>query len=195
MTMSWLEFLLIGAGISLDIFAAFACQGALIPKIHWRHLVLIVLLAVGWQVGALSVGRFFGSLLYGLDTRPNADRATRLIAAAIFILLGIRMLWKAKKDGQVEEIRQERIPYLSVVRLLGSVTLYTMLTGFAIGFLSADLSFVFPIIACSTALAVGIGVYVGYRFGPQGKYRAYLVGGIMLLAVSADVVARYVLVE
>ena len=195
MILSWIEFLLIAAAISLDVFAVIAVQGAKLPKINPKSLALIVLLAAGWQTGALYVGRYFGHLLFSIDNRPNSERAVQLIAASVFIILGIRMVWKSTRDDMVEESRQDRISYVTVVKLLAGITLYTLLTGFAVGFLSAELQLVLPMIAICTAAAVAIGVFVGYRFGANFKSKCYLAGGMMLLAVSADVVVRYVIVE
>ena len=194
MILDWIEFLLIGVGLSLDVFGAIACESARLAKINKPRMILIALLAAGWQTGALYVGRYFGVLLKGLDKRPNADRAERLIAVAVFILLGIRMLWKAKKEAQIEEIRQEKVAYKSIFKMLGGITLYTVLTGFAVGFLSASLTIVLPIIPALTIVMTIVGFVVGYLYGASLKTKAYLLGGILFLAVSADILARYVLV-
>lgn len=123
MTLESIEFLIISAGLSFDIFGEIACKGALLPKISWKRLVGICLVMALWQTGALFVGHFFGDLLYEIDTRPNADRAGRLIAAGIFIILGVRMLWKAYKNKQVEERRVDTIRYSTIIKLLATITI------------------------------------------------------------------------
>ncbi len=193
MTLESIEFLIISAALSFDIFGEIAAEGALLPKINWKRLVGICIVMAVWQTVALFIGRFFGDLLYAIDTRPNADRTGRIIAAAIFIVLGIRMIWRAWKNEQVEEHRIETIPYSVVLKLLVKTTLYTMLTGFAVGFLYADLSFVFPTIAIFTALAVTIGVYIGYHFGTAFKRGTCIASGIAYFLISADIIVRYVL--
>lgn len=193
MTLTSIEFLIISAGLSFDIFGEIACEGALIPKISWKRLVGVCVVMALWQTGALFVGHFFGDLLFDIDTRPNAERAGVLIAAAIFVVLGIRMAWKAYKNEPLEEHRIETIPYSVVLRLLASITLYTLLTGFAIGFFNADLSFVLPTIGIFTALAVTIGIYVGFHFGAAFKRGTYIASGVAFLLISADIVTRYVL--
>lgn len=193
MTLESIEFLIISAALSFDIFGEIAAEGALLPKINWKRLVGICIVMAVWQTVALFIGRFFGDLLYAIDTRPNADRTGRIIAAAIFIVLGTRMIWRAWKNEQVEEHRIETIPYSVVLKLLAKTTLYTMLTGFAVGFLYADLSFVFPTIAIFTALAVTIGVYIGYHFGTAFKRGTCIASGIAYFLISADIIVRYVL--
>ena len=193
MTLESIEFLIISAALSFDIFGEIAAEGALLPKINWKRLVGICIVMAVWQTVALFIGRFFGDLLYAIDTRPNADRTGRIIAAAIFIVLGTRIIWRAWKNEQVEEHRIETIPYSVVLKLLAKTTLYTMLTGFAVGFLYADLSFVFPTIAIFTALAVTIGVYIGYHFGTAFKRGTCIASGIAYFLISADIIVRYVL--
>ena len=189
MTLESIEFLIISAALSFDIFGEIAAEGALLPKINWKRLVGICIVMAVWQTVALFIGRFFGDLLYAIDTRPNADRAGRIIAAAIFIVLGIR----AWKNEQVEEHRIETIPYSVVLKLLAKTTLYTMLTGFAVGFLYKDLSFIFPTIAIFTALAVTIGIYIGYHFGAAFKRGTCIASGIAYFLISVDIIVRYVL--
>lgn len=187
------EFLIISAGLSFDIFGEIACKGALLPKINWKRLVGICVVMALWQTGALFVGRFFGDLLYGLDTRENADMLGRVIAAAIFIILGIRMLWKAYKNKQVEERRVETIPYSTIIKLLATITLYTLLAGFAVGFLVSNVSFMLPTIAVFTALSVVIGIYIGYHFGAAFQRGTNIAGGICYLVICSDIVIRYIL--
>ncbi len=193
MTLDWLEFLMVGVALSLDVFGAIACESARLARINKPRMMLIALLVAGWQTGALFVGRYFGVLLKSLDIRPNADRAERLIPAAVFILLGIRMLWKAKKEAQIEEVRQEKVAYLKIIKVLGGITLYTLLTGFGIGFLESRLTIVLPIIAGLSVVMTVVGFVVGYLYGAALKTKAYLIGGLLLLAVSADIVVRYII--
>lgn len=193
MTLASIEFLIISAGLSFDIFGEIACKGALLPKINWKRLVGICIVMALWQTCALFVGRFFGTLLYQIDTRANADRAGRIIAAGIFIILGIRMLWKAYKNKPVEERRVDTIPYSTIIKLLATITLYTLLAGFAVGFLIVNVTFIIPTIAMFTALAVVIGIYIGYHFGAAFQRGTNIAGGICYLIISVDIVIRYIL--
>lgn len=193
MTISTIEFLVISAALSFDIFGEIACEGALLPKINWKRLVGICIIMALWQTAALFVGHFFGDLLYEIDTRPNADRAGRIIAAGIFVVLGIRMAWKAVKHVPFEEHRVETIPYSVVLKLLAKITLYTLLTGFAVGFLYMDTAMILPTIAVFTALAVTLGIYIGYHFGAAFERGTYIASSVCFLLIGADVVVRYVL--
>ena len=48
--MNWIENVLIIAGVSLDIFAAMECQGALVAKVDKKQLSVICALIAVWQL-------------------------------------------------------------------------------------------------------------------------------------------------
>ena len=48
--MNWIENVLIIAGVSLDIFAAMECQGALVAKVDKKQLSVICALIAVWPV-------------------------------------------------------------------------------------------------------------------------------------------------
>ena len=50
--MNWIENVLIIAGVSLDIFAAMECQGALVAKVDKKQLSVICALIAVWQLRA-----------------------------------------------------------------------------------------------------------------------------------------------
>ena len=60
--MNWIENVLIIAGVSLDIFAAMECQGALVAKVDKKQLSVICALIAVWRrqsrtSGSMSAGR------------------------------------------------------------------------------------------------------------------------------------------
>lgn len=61
--MNWIEMLLVTLGLSLDIFAAVECQGALVAQVKKKHLIIICALLSVWQMAALYLGSIFAGLL------------------------------------------------------------------------------------------------------------------------------------
>ena len=113
--MNWIEMLVVTAGLSLDIFAAVECQGALVARVRKRHLVLICAVLSAWQTAALYFGSFLAGLLCRYDLKDAKLLTGRIIAALIFIGLGLRMVFKAWKNDSVFERRAEKIDRKSVV--------------------------------------------------------------------------------
>ena len=61
--MNWIENVLIIAGVSLDIFAAMECQGALVAKVDKKQLSVICALIAVWQLCALALGNYLSKAI------------------------------------------------------------------------------------------------------------------------------------
>ena len=71
------------------------------------------------------------------------------------------------------------------------MALYTGLAGVALGFLQAGIVKAAVLMAGMSAAAVAVGMYTGYRLGFEYKMRAYVFGGLLLVAGGAGVVLGY----
>lgn len=190
--MSWIEMLVVTLGLSLDIFAAVECQGALVAHIKKKHLMLICALPSLWQVVSLYVGSFLATLLLRYDLRDDSLKTGRIIAVAILICLGIRMIVKAWKNDRIQEHRVEDLGIRRFVRLGAVSSIYTLLVGVALGFLNCNVGLMLIMIVLFTIAVVILGMYIGYRFGFEQKTKVYIIGGILLIAGGIDVIIRYI---
>ena len=190
--MNWIEILVITLGISLDIFAAVECQGALVARVKKKHLVLICALLSAWQMAALYLGSFLARLLCSYDTKAESARTIHIIAAAIFICLGIRQMFKAWKNETIDERREEDLGVKRFLYMAAVASNYTLLTGVAFGFLNSTLWLILLMIVAFTIVVVVLGMYTGYRFGFEQKTKAYLAGGALLMIGGIDVIVRYI---
>lgn len=190
--MNWMEEILIICGISLDVFAAMACQGALVAKIEKGRLAVLCGLIVLWQFFAL----FFGNLLSSMFKKQAGSQELvlgEILAALIFFGLGLRLLRKAWRNEGILEKREER-PNWKQFLLRAAVTgFYTLLAGIAFGFLGIDLPAVLGMIIALSILGAVLGMYTGYRLGFEQKCKAYAAGAVLLLAAGVDVVVRYII--
>ena len=108
--MDWPENLLILLGISLDIFAGMECKGSLLAKIEKKQLVLACAVVSVWQAAALFAGNFLSTLLLKKDgIAENEMFIGSVIAVAIFVCLGVRLMSKAIKNEAVQERREAGI--------------------------------------------------------------------------------------
>ena len=69
-------------------------------------------------------------------------------------------------------------------------SLFTLLTGIALGFLGNDILILLLLTIALTVLAAVFGMYTGYRLGYEHKMKAYVLGGFLLIAGSVDVFVR-----
>ena len=190
--MNWIEILLITLGISLDIFGAVACEGALVAKIEKKSLAIGCVIVALSQLVALYVGNFCARLLLRYDIKNKQIRAIYILSAVIFICLGIRMIWKAWKNESIVEHREEGLVLHKFCLLAGMTAIYTILAGVAFGFLGTSMMITLIMIVCFTILVVIAGFYTGYRLGFEQKTKAYSVGGILLIIGGIDAIIRYV---
>jgi len=194
--MSLIEILLITIGISLEIFAALECQGALVAKLEKKQLALAVISIAIWQTIVLLIGDGLVSLLNRYDVHLNQEAFIgRIIATLIFIGMGLRMFVKAWKNEKIVEKREDGLNVKKTFLLIFKSTIFTILTGIAFGFLETDLLKVLIVIICVTIAMVIIGSYTGYRMGYEQKTKAYFLGGLLLIIAGIDVIVRFIVLR
>lgn len=191
--MNVVEEIVILLGISLDIFGAMECQGSLVAKIEKKQLAIFSGILAAGQTIALSLGSIFALLLCQREVQVQDVFLGQVIAAAIFLCLGLRLLMKAWKNEGFVEHREETFDVGLFLRRYVHSVLFTMLTGFAMGFLGTPLTVQLLLVIVFTVLAAIIGMYTGYRLGYEHKMKAYAVGGTLLIAGCVDVIVRYVI--
>lgn len=189
--MSIIEELIIIAGISLDVFAVMECQGSLVAKIEKKHLALMSVILVAGQVLALGIGKFLSVLLHTYQVSDYEIFLEEVLAVAIFLCMGIRLLLKAWKNERVIEHREENFKIREFVRLCVRNCIFTLFIGIAFGFLESDIVRVLFITVIMTVAVTILGMYTGYQLGFEHKVKAYLCGGILLLGAGIDVIVRY----
>jgi putative Mn2+ efflux pump MntP len=164
----------------------------LVARVKKKHLVLICALLSLWQMAALFLGSFLARLLCSYDMKAESMRTVRILAAAIFICLGIRQIFKAWKNESIDERREDDLGVKRFLYMAAVASNYTLLTGVALGFLNSTLWLVLLMIAAFTIVVVVLGMYTGYRLGFEQKSKAYLAGGALLIIGGIDVVVRYI---
>ena len=174
--MNWIENVLIIAGVSLDIFAAMECQGALVAKVDKKQLSVICALIAVWQLCALALGNYLSGLLYRNELAHDENFVGLVIAAVIFFGLGIRLIAKAIKNEWVNERREETLDVKKFLRMTAVTSIYMLI-----------------IIVCMTIAFVVLGVYTGYHLGFQHKTKAYVGGALLLWIAGIDVIVRHIM--
>lgn len=192
--MDWPENLLILLGISLDIFAGMECRGSLVAKIEKKQLVLACAVVSVWQAVALFAGNALSTFLLKKDgIAENEMFIGSVIAVAILICLGARLLLKAIKNESIQEHREAGIQVTNYIHMVKVAGFYTLLTGIAFGFVGTKLLDTVIMMVLFSVLVVIAGLYTGYHFGFQQKSKAYIAGAVLLWLAGGDIVARNIL--
>ena len=106
--MGWIEYMLIVAGSSLDIFAAMECQGALVQKVNKRQLTAICAIIALFQIIAMCTGYFLSNYINRKYSVADEALLGEILSITILIGLGIRLIVKAIKNERIEEHCQPR---------------------------------------------------------------------------------------
>lgn len=192
--MSWIEDLLIIAGLLLDLFAAMACHGALVAKINKKGLLLVSLIVGACQLAALYLGYFLATVMEGQQSiSENGIVLAELIAIIIFFALAARLIYKAIKNEPVIERREERLGYKRFLRMAAMTGIYTLLAGIAFGFLKTGVITILVMVVVVAIVYVIAGMYMGYRLGAQPKRKVYFIGAALLIIAGIDVMIRCML--
>ncbi len=186
-----LEETMVVLGISLEIFGAMECQGSLVAKVEKKQLsVFCAVLAVG-QALALGMGDMLSLFLASHGTQDRKDFLGQVVAASILLILGIRLLLKAWRNEGIVERREEKFEIRKFFRVYLRSILFTFLAGVSLGFLGSSIAILLLLTLFLTVLVTIVGMYTGYRLGFEHKMKAYVLGGILLVAGSVDVMVRY----
>ena len=176
--MTLVENLLIIIGLSLDVFAAMECQGSLVRKVDKKHLSLVTIIIVVAHLLALYLGYFLATLLSKNGDTSEEVFIGHILAIIILFGLGIRLI--------VNGIKR-------FIPLTGLTGIYTLVAGFAFGFIGTTIWQLLIMLAVALVLFVVGGMYCGFRFGFESKRRAYVIGAILLIIAGIDMIIRLIL--
>ncbi|MCI8625345.1 MAG: hypothetical protein HFI40_03550 [Lachnospiraceae bacterium] len=185
------EVLLIAVGLSLDVFAVVICRGALLSRIEKKRLLLLSAVFAVWQVGALVIGSLLGRISNMMETLEELNVIWRTGSMAIFVILGIYLLTKAKKGRPIQETCRDSFPVKEMIFLACATSLDAFFAGIGFAFLQTSMLKETISIAVVTVLAVLFGIYTGYRLGYEYRAKAYIVGGILLVAAGVELFVRF----
>jgi putative Mn2+ efflux pump MntP len=169
------------------------CQGSLVAKVNKKQLSGICLLVAFSQLIALFLGHFLADLYCRMNAGSDEHRLGVILALAIFVGLGIRLMVKAVRNERVEEHLERKLDIRRFIRMASGSSIYTVLAGIAFGFLQTNIVDILVMIAVITVMFVIGGMYTGYHMGFAGKTAVYVIGAVLLWGAGLDVLLRKVL--
>ncbi len=181
--MSFLELFLTAVGLAMDAFAVSICKGLSMPKINWRHAVIIGLYFGIFQAGMPVLGYFLGSSFAGQIAALDHWIAFVLLAA-----IGGNMMWESrKKDVQPDA----RVSFKAMLPLAIATSIDALAVGVTFGILQAELVLSVSLIGVITFFLSLLGVKLGNRFGAKYKSRAEFIGGLLLVLLGVKILLEH----
>lgn len=178
--MSFVDILLIGAGLAMDAAAVSMTNGMVYRNLNKLTYISMPLLFGAFQMLMPIIGYYAGGLF--------ADIMMRYSGIVIFVILGI-IGGKMIKDG-IEDIKKnETCPVkMMTFKVLVFQAIATSIDAFAVGiaFSVLGIGILQPslIIGAVTVLIVIAAIFIGRRFGDMLGCRAEILGGIILAVIG-----------
>ncbi len=185
--MSWIENLLIVAGIGLDIFAAMEIQGAMLAQVRKKTLAIVVAVVVILQLTFYLGGYAVFKLLAYYKYLEHPVSYGEIIAVIVCALLGIRLIVKAIRREFVQEHRADSVKVFDYIRIVTAACLYALSAGAVCGLVGTTVWQLALIILIVSVVVVIGGVYTGFHFGFEIKTKAYVIGAVLLWIAGAEI--------
>ena len=168
----------------MDAFAASIGKGATLHKPKFTEALRTGLIfgviemltpLIGWGLGMLA-SRF-------------VMEWSHWVAFVLLVFLGGRMLWEGIRGGDDEEEKAalHRHGFWLLATTAIATSLDAMAVGVGLAFLKVNILLTAFAIGCATFTMSTIGMMVGRFIGPMLGKRAEILGGIVLIAIGAQI--------
>lgn len=180
----FIEFLLIGIGLSMDAFAVSICKGLAMRKVNKKQALVIGLFFGGFQ----ALMPFIGWAL-GIQFQSYITNIDHWIAFVLLVFIGGKMIVEAVKPEEEEavEVMDPPLDIKEMFLLAIATSIDALAVGVTFAFLDYPIVEAISIIGVTTfVISVG-GVYVGNFFGSRYKNKAELAGGLILVLLGVKI--------
>lgn len=184
----FIEFLLIGIGLSMDAFAVSICKGLAMRKVNKKQALVIGLFFGGFQ----ALMPFIGWAL-GMQFQSYITNIDHWIAFVLLVFIGGKMIVEAVKPEEEEavEVMDPPLDIKQMFLLAIATSIDALAVGVTFAFLDYPIVEAISIIGVTTfAISVG-GVYVGNFFGSRYKNKAELAGGLILVLLGVKILLEH----
>lgn len=184
----FIEFLLIGIGLSMDAFAVAICKGLAMRKVNKKQAVVIGLFFGGFQ----ALMPFTGWAL-GIQFQSYITSIDHWIAFVLLCFIGGKMIVEALRPEKEEEVEVMDPPLdIKEMFLLAVATsIDALAVGITFAFLDYPIGEAITIIGITTFTISIVGVYVGNFFGNRYKNKAEFAGGLILVLLGIKILLEH----
>lgn len=184
----FIEFLLIGIGLSMDAFAVSICKGLAMRKVNKKQALVIGLFFGGFQ----ALMPFIGWAL-GIQFQSCITNIDHWIAFVLLVFIGGKMIVEAVKPEEEEavEVMDPPLDIKEMFLLAIATSIDALAVGVTFAFLDYPIVEAISIIGVTTFVISFGGVYVGNFFGSCYKNKAELAGGLILVLLGVKILLEH----
>ena len=176
--------ILISLSLALGIYGVVVQRGANLVRLDFRMSLMAVIWALFELTAALS-GYGIGMWILQLElSRESSTFWSHMFAGAIFVAIGVRMLFLAFHQKTFLEHRMENVDIRADVLLSLHLCMHGLFAGIACGILRLRLPVLLgAVFVISGVFAVG-GYITGRTWGVEPSEKAYAIGGGLLCLIG-----------
>lgn len=179
--MSLIELFLVATGVSMDAFAVAVCKGLTLPRMNWKHALIVGLYFGGFQ----CLMPFLGYLL-GSQFRDVIISFDHWIAFILLGSIGLNMIKESfsQEMGDCGDFSLHPGPML-LLALATSIDALAL--GVTFAFLSVNILPAISLIGFTAFVFSVLGVKAGNLFGAKFKSKAEFAGGLILIFMGGEI--------
>lgn len=185
--MTFIEFLLIAAGLSMDAFAVSVCKGLSVTKAKISHMAAAGLYFGGFQALMPFLGYMLGSRFsYIIESMDH------WMAFSLLIVIGGNMIYEAARKD--EEIPDPSFGPKAMLPLAVATSIDALAVGVTFAFLGVEnIIMTVLFIGIITFIFSAAGIKIGNMFGMKYKSKAEIIGGVILILIGIKILAEHLI--
>lgn len=185
--MNFTEVFLIGAGLSMDAFAAAVCKGLAMRKFRLSKALVIALFFGGFQAAMPLAG-----WLLGRQFESSIRSVDHWVAFALLAFIGGKMIYDVIKGGdETAATVSDKIDYREILTLAVATSIDALAVGISFAFLSVNILWATGTIGITTFVFSAAGVAIGNKFGARYEKKATFAGGIILILIGLKILLEH----
>ena len=184
--MSTIEIVLVGVSLAMDAFAVSTCKGLRMPKINYKHALIIALFFGVFQAVMPLIGWLLGSAFEKYITTFD-----HWIAFGLLLILGTKALVDAIRDKDDDEEKEYKLDFKELTVLAIATSIDALAVGVTFAFLQVSLALSVSLIGVITFVLCLIGVMIGNKFGSKWKKPASIAGGVVLILMGVKILLEH----
>lgn len=178
----------LAVGLSMDAFAVSVCKGLALPKVKFRHMVLVGLWFGGFQALMPAIGYVLGAQFSSYIS--NFDH---WIAFILLGIIGGSMIKEALEKDDEEECPDAGLGVKTMFLMAVATSIDALAVGVTLAFLKVDVVSSVLFIGVVTFVISAAGVRIGNLFGIKYKSKAELLGGIILIILGIKILLEHLM--
>lgn len=185
--MTFIEFLLIAAGLSMDAFAVSVCKGLSVKKAKISHMA-----AAGFYFGGFQALMPFLGYMLGSRFTAVIESVDHWMAFLLLVVIGGNMIYEAARKD--EEMPDSSFGIKAMLPLAVATSIDALAVGVTFAFLEVENIIVTVLlIGIVTFIFSAAGIKIGNVFGIKYKSKAEIIGGIILILIGIKILAEHII--